>query len=145
MICECLAFLNLGLFDRIILRFSKGFGYGNIFSKVGASVGKESEKQDIISATTKIFKLIGDPTRFLILHMLENRELNVNAIADELQLEQSAVSHQLRKLREAKLVKSRRIGKNILYSQDDSHVYDILHLAVEHARHGFEEGNGAPD
>jgi len=90
---------------------------------------------------TKIFKLIGDPTRFMILHMLENRELNVNAIADELQLEQSAVSHQLRKLREAKLVKSRRIGKNILYSQDDRHVYDILHLAVEHARHGFEEEN----
>ena len=107
-------------------------------------MGKESEKQDIILATTKIFKLIGDPTRFLILHMLENRELNVNAIADELQLEQSAVSHQLRKLREAKLVKSRRIGKNILYSQDDSHVYDILHLAVEHARHGFEEGKGEP-
>ncbi|WP_086943740.1 ArsR/SmtB family transcription factor [Trichococcus pasteurii] len=94
---------------------------------------------ETIQAVTKIFKLIGDPTRFLILHVLENRELNVNAIAEELDLEQSAVSHQLKKLREAKLVKSRRSGKNILYSQDDQHVYEILHLAVEHAEHGWED------
>jgi len=94
---------------------------------------------ETIQAVTKIFKLIGDPTRFLILHVLENRELNVNAIAEELDLEQSAVSHQLKKLREAKLVKSRRSGKNILYSQDDQHVYAILHLAVEHAEHGRED------
>jgi len=94
---------------------------------------------ETIRAVTQIFKLIGDPTRFLILHVLENRELNVNAIAQELDLEQSAVSHQLKKLREAKLVKSRRNGKNILYSQDDQHVYEILHLAVEHAEHGRED------
>lgn len=94
---------------------------------------------ETIQAVTKIFKLIGDPTRFLILHVLENRELNVNAIAEELDLEQSAVSHQLKKLREAKLVKSRRNGKNILYSQEDQHVYAILHMAVEHAEHGRED------
>jgi DNA-binding transcriptional ArsR family regulator len=94
---------------------------------------------ETIRAVTQIFKLIGDPTRFLILHVLENRELNVNAIAQELDLEQSAVSHQLKKLREAKLVKSRRNGKNILYSQDDQHVYEILHLAVEHAEHGRKD------
>ena len=94
---------------------------------------------ETIQAVTKIFKLIGDPTRFLILHVLENRELNVNAIAEELDLEQSAVSHQLKKLREAKLVKSRRNGKNILYSQEDQHVYAILHMAVEHAEHGREK------
>lgn len=105
---------------------------------------------ETIQAVTKIFKLIGDPTRFLILHVLENRELNVNAIAEELDLEQSAVSHQLKKLREAKLVKSRRSGKNILYSQDDQHVYEILHLAFEHAEHGRQEeqneaGSGSAD
>lgn len=94
---------------------------------------------ETIQAVTKIFKLIGDPTHFLILHVLENRELNVNAIAEELDLEQSAVSHQLKKLREAKLVKSRRNGKNILYSQEDQHVYAILHMAVEHAEHGRED------
>lgn len=94
---------------------------------------------ETIQAVTKIFKLIGDPTRFLILHVLENRELSVNAIAEELVLEQSAVSHQLKKLREAKLVKSRRNGKNILYSQEDQHVYAILHMAVEHAEHGRED------
>lgn len=95
---------------------------------------------ETIQAVTKIFKLIGDPTRFLILHVLENRELSVNAIAEEMVLEQSAVSHQLKKLREAQLVKSRRSGKNILYSQDDQHVYAILHMAVEHAEHGRPGG-----
>jgi DNA-binding transcriptional ArsR family regulator len=114
----------------------------DIIEKVEEAMGEGKTRElrpDIINAATKIFKLIGDPTRFLILHVLENRELNVNAIAEELDLEQSAVSHQLKKLREAKLVKSRRSGKNILYSQDDQHVYEILHLAVEHAEHGRED------
>ena len=96
-------------------------------------------KTETIQDVTRIFKLIGATTRFLILHTLENREMTVNAIAADLALEQSAVSHQLKKLREAKLVKGRRNGKNILYSQDDQHVYEILHLAVEHAEHGRKE------
>lgn len=50
-------------------------------------------------------------------------------------MEQSAVSHQLKKLKEARLVKSRRVGKNMLYSQDDNHVYEILHMAVTHVKH----------
>ncbi|MGP6140734.1 ArsR/SmtB family transcription factor [Jeotgalibaca sp. A127] len=90
---------------------------------------------EITNQTIKMFKILGDKTRFRILYLLETKEWHVNAIADALEMEQSAVSHQLRKLKEAKLVKSRRVGKNILYSQEDSHVYDILHLAMEHAAH----------
>ncbi|MGP6146677.1 ArsR/SmtB family transcription factor [Jeotgalibaca sp. A122] len=89
----------------------------------------------ITNQTIQMFKILGDKTRFRILYLLETKEWHVNAIADALEMEQSAVSHQLRKLKEAKLVKSRRVGKNILYSQEDSHVYDILHLAMEHAAH----------
>lgn len=85
--------------------------------------------------TVQMFKILGDQTRFRILYLLETKEWPVNAIAQELKMEQSAVSHQLRKLKEAKLVKSRREGKNILYSQADAHVYDLLHLALEHAQH----------
>lgn len=91
-----------------------------------------------IVQTTKIFKLIGDVTRFKILYLLQDREWHVNAIAAELEMEQSAVSHQLKKLKEAKLVKSRRSGKNMLYSQDDQHVYEILRMAVTHAEHSHE-------
>lgn len=90
---------------------------------------------EITNQTIQMFKILGDKTRFRILYLLETKEWHVNAIADALEMEQSAVSHQLRKLKEAKLVKSRRVGKNILYSQEDSHVYDILHLAMEHAAH----------
>ena len=95
----------------------------------------EKTNPEITKQTVQMFKLLGDQTRFKILYLLETKEWHVNAIAEALEMEQSAVSHQLRKLKEAKLVKSRRVGKNMLYSQEDSHVYDILHLAVEHAAH----------
>ena len=95
----------------------------------------EKMNPEITKPTVQMFKLLGDQTRFKILYLLETKEWHVNAIAEALEMEQSAVSHQLRKLKEAKLVKSRRVGKNMLYSQEDSHVYDILHLAVEHAAH----------
>jgi ArsR family transcriptional regulator, zinc-responsive transcriptional repressor len=92
-------------------------------------------EDETIQQATKIFKLLGDNTRFRILYLLQDKEWNVNAIATELQMEQSAVSHQLKKLKEARLVKSRRVGKNMLYSQDDNHVYEILHMAVTHVKH----------
>lgn len=95
----------------------------------------EQMNPEITKQTIQMFKLLGDQTRFKILYLLETKEWHVNAIAEALEMEQSAVSHQLRKLKEAKLVKSRRVGKNMLYSQEDSHVYDILHLAVHHAGH----------
>lgn len=100
---------------------------------------KEVIDHATIDLTTKIFKLLGDATRFRILYLLEDKEWNVNAIAVELDMEQSAVSHQLKKLKEAQLVKSRRSGKNILYSQDDKHVYEILHMAVAHAKHSHTD------
>ncbi len=68
-------------------------------------------EDETIQQATKIFKLLGDNTRFRILYLLQDKEWNVNAIATELQMEQSAVSHQLKKLKEARLVKSRRVGK----------------------------------
>ena len=95
----------------------------------------EKMNPEITKQTVQMFKLLGDQTRFKILYLLETKEWHVNAIAEALEMEQSAVSHQLRKLKEAKLVKSRRVGKNMLYSQEESHVYDILHFAVEHAAH----------
>ena len=100
---------------------------------------QKKRKADIVERTTQIFKVLGDHTRFRILYLLNDQEKNVNAIATELDMEQSAVSHQLKKLKQAKLVKSRKIGKNVLYSQDDSHVYEILEMAVTHATHAHTE------
>ncbi len=78
------------------------------------------------------FKVLGDPTRVRILWALEHSELCVCDLAELLNMTKSAVSHQLRLLREVKLVKVRRDGKNAFYSPDDQHVRDMLERAMEH-------------
>ncbi|MFD2728073.1 ArsR/SmtB family transcription factor [Enterococcus camelliae] len=84
---------------------------------------------------SQIFKLLSDVTRLKILLLLEEGELNVTAIATHLDMEQSAVSHQLKLLRENHIVKNRREGKAILYSLDDAHVLTILTKTFDHVRH----------
>jgi ArsR family transcriptional regulator len=81
---------------------------------------------------SSFFKAFSDPTRMRILLALYESELCVCAIAELLGAEQSVISHQLKKLREGKLVKTRREGKTVLYSLDDTHVYDIIHIGCEH-------------
>ena len=79
-----------------------------------------------------LFRIFGDSTRIKILFVLMNREMNVGDIATELNLNQSAVSHQLRVLKDAKIVKFRRDGKSMYYSLDDDHVRNMLALGMEH-------------
>ena len=79
-----------------------------------------------------VFKLFGDPTRLMILHALEQQELCVCDIAALLDLTKSAVSHQLKGLRIANLVKYRRDGQNVYYSLADGHVRAIIEIGLEH-------------
>ena len=79
-----------------------------------------------------LFRIFGDSTRIKILCVLMDREMNVGDIATELNLNQSAVSHQLRVLKDAKIVKFRRDGKSMYYSLDDDHVRNMLALGMEH-------------
>ena len=81
---------------------------------------------------SELFKVFGDTTRIRILYALFESELCVNDIAQVLGLSQSAVSHQLRILKDAKLVKFRRNGKIIFYSLDDDHVRNIIAMGMEH-------------
>ncbi len=78
------------------------------------------------------FKIFGDSTRLKILYLLLREELFVNDISLKLSMNQSAVSHQLRILKQARLVKIRRDGKNMYYSLDDEHIEMILKLGTEH-------------
>ena len=80
----------------------------------------------------ELFKIFGDSTRIKILYSLFDTELCVSDMATILNLSQSSVSHQLRILKDAKLVKFRRDGKAIFYSLDDEHVRMILSLGMEH-------------
>lgn len=80
----------------------------------------------------ELFKAFADPTRVQILFHLVDKELCVNDIAEAVELSQSAVSHQLRILKQMSLIKFRRDGKNILYSLADDHVLTILQTGLEH-------------
>lgn len=79
-----------------------------------------------------LFKAFGDPTRVHILSLLVSRELCVTDIAQAVEISQSAVSHQLRILKQMSLIKYRRDGKNIWYSLADDHVLTILQTGLEH-------------
>ena len=79
-----------------------------------------------------LFKLFGDPTRLMILHALEQKELCVCDLAALLGLTKSAVSHQLKALRLSNLVKFRRDGQNVYYSLADAHVRAIIDIGLEH-------------
>lgn len=80
----------------------------------------------------ELFKVFGDSTRIRILHLLSQNELCVQDIADALSMTQSAISHQLRILKQAALVKFRRDGKAIYYSLADDHVATIMKQGLEH-------------
>lgn len=80
----------------------------------------------------ELFKVFGDSTRIKILYALFDAELCVNDIAQLLNLSQSSVSHQLRILKDAKLVRFRREGKIIFYALDDEHVRTMLSMGMEH-------------
>jgi len=80
------------------------------------------------------FKLMGDSTRIQLLWALEEDEMCVGDLAALLNMTKSAVSHQLKTLRSAKLVKAEKRGKNVFYALSDHHVRTILEMALEHVR-----------
>ncbi len=79
-----------------------------------------------------LFKMFADSTRIKILYDLFDGEKNVTEICTDIDMNQSAVSHQLKALKTAKLIRSRRSGKSILYSLDDDHVKTIIAMGKEH-------------
>ena len=79
-----------------------------------------------------LFKMFGDSTRIRILADLFRGEKNVTEICEDLEMNQSAVSHQLKILRVSKLIKSRREGKAMIYSLADDHVKTIIAMGIEH-------------
>ena len=79
-----------------------------------------------------LFKMFSDSTRIKILYDLFEGEKNVTEICEDIEMNQSAVSHQLKALKTAKLVRSRREGKSVKYSLDDDHVKTIIAMGKEH-------------
>lgn len=95
-----------------------------------------------IAAISEIFKIIGDPTRARIVWALDRYELCVCDLAAALDMTKSAISHQLSTLKQYRVVKARRDGKNVYYSLDDQHVTDMFEIAIAHIKHRDGELRG---
>lgn len=92
----------------------------------------KKKNENTLYDVAELFKNFSDSTRIRILYCLIENERSVSEIASLLNMNQSAISHQLRLLKNSKLVKNRRDGKTIYYSLDDDHVYNIIYQGIEH-------------
>lgn len=88
--------------------------------------------EDTLYDLADLYKIFGDSTRIKIMYLLLRSEMCVCDIADVLNMNQSAISHQLRVLKQNKLVKNKREGKSVIYSLADEHVISILSQGMEH-------------
>lgn len=91
--------------------------------------------EETLFVVSQTFKALSDPTRIRILNLLCTAEHSVNELAEKLDLGQSTVSHQLRFLKQLRLVKYRRAGTTLYYSKDDDHIMNLLNQAIKHATH----------
>ena len=94
-----------------------------------------SDKQETLLKLAELFKILGDPTRLKIVELLLENEMCVNHIAETMGMGQSAISHQLRVLRQARLVTYRKEGKTAYYSLNDDHVEGLVRMGMEHVSH----------
>lgn len=103
-----------------------------VHDEVVTAVRRDMPDEDQLYDLAEIFKVFGDSTRIRILYVLFESELCVCDIAQLLNMTQSAISHQLRILKQNRLVKSRREGKSVYYSLADGHVRTIINQGMEH-------------
>ena len=104
----------------------------HVHEDIVEKVMKQIPDEEILYDLAELFKIFGDSTRIKILYVLFESEMCVCDIAQLLNLSQSAVSHQLRALKQSKLVKYRREGKTVFYSLADGHVRTIIDQGMEH-------------
>ena len=92
----------------------------------------EEPSQELLGKLTEVFKVFGDATRIKILWTLFDNEICVADIAERTNMSQSAISHQLKSLKNVRIIKSRRDGKNTFYSLSDDHVKRIIEQVMIH-------------
>ena len=98
------------------------------------TIRREMVSRQTAESIADVFKIMGDPSRVKIIYSLLQADLCVSDLADVVGISQSAVSHQLRLLRNFRLVKSRRTGRKIFYSLNDHHIINLLSECLEHIK-----------
>ncbi|WP_418186481.1 ArsR/SmtB family transcription factor [Aliarcobacter lanthieri] len=92
--------------------------------------------EEILYDVAELFKAFADTTRIKIISVLQEEELCVGAISELLNMSQSAISHQLKALKNAKIIKSKKLGKWVYYSLDDEHIKRIYDMGLDHITKG---------
>ena len=103
-----------------------------VHNSIVDAVSMDMPDEEVLYDLAELFKVFGDTTRIKILYTLFEADMCVCDIAEILHMTQSAISHQLKILKNAKLVKNRRDGKQIIYALDDEHVGSIIKMGIEH-------------
>ena len=106
--------------------------YMHAHEDVVESVKKQMPQEEVLYDLADLFKIFGDTTRIKILYCLFESEMCVCDIAQALNMTQSAISHQLKILKQSKLVSNRREGKSVIYFLADGHVRTIINQGLEH-------------
>ncbi|MBL3518965.1 ArsR/SmtB family transcription factor [Aliarcobacter lanthieri] len=106
--------------------------YSEEFDRVKENLVSE----EILYDVAELFKAFADTTRIKIISVLQEEELCVGAISELLNMSQSAISHQLKALKNAKIIKSKKLGKWVYYSLDDEHIKRIYDMGLDHITKG---------
>ena len=112
-----------------------------IHESVVKDIRKGMLSDKVINEVASFFKIVGDPTRTKILSILDKNELCVCDIANLLNMTKSSISHQLKTLKEAGIVKCNRVGKEVYYTLDDEHVSEVFEVALYHIGHRRRKNN----
>ena len=115
-----------------LIHHQPGEGEENLHPDLISSVNADMPDEDLLYDLAELFRIFADSTRIKILYVLFEAEMCVCDIAELLGMTQSAISHQLRLLKQSKLVKFRRDGKTVYYSLADDHVRTIIGMGMEH-------------
>jgi DNA-binding transcriptional ArsR family regulator len=91
---------------------------------------------EVAADLANLFDALSDPTRILIINYLLNKEVGVGELVERLGLTKSAISHQLRGLRDKRLIRTRKQGRNVFVCIDDDHVIDLFQRGLDHVLHG---------
>lgn len=111
------------------------FLYHSIEEEKMNTIHKELEGESDLLPLSKMFKGMGDPTRLKIIYLLSKSPLCVCDISSLIGISQSAISHQLRVLRDLNLVKFEKKGRLVIYSLDDDHVIELFNQGLKHVKH----------